>query len=133
MPDAEHHNVYLDKLSELVGQENADKAIALANKAREHTASLLRSVTEAVDPAPDQRAELEEAKAGNVQFAEQLSKLQDAYVDLETTLVARGHEINLLNDTIRQLKEEAAATAEAPPAPPPEAQTDTPPAPAPAA
>lgn len=86
MPTDTKHNPFLDGLVELVGQERADKAVELATKARAHTAALLREVTEAVDPAADQRELVEELKA---------------------TVERRDQEINLLNDTIRQLKEAA--------------------------
>jgi len=69
--------------TELVGQEKADKAIALAERVRARTASLIRAAAEAVDPGPDQREELAEAKA---------------------TIERREKEINLLNDTITNLK-----------------------------
>lgn len=105
---SEHHNPFIDKLAELVGQERANQAIALADKAREHTASLIRQAAEAVAPGPDQTellADLEE----RLQTAEATNN------ELEAALVRRAAEISLLNDTIVTLKAEALTSKPAAP------------------
>lgn len=109
------HNHFLDALVELVGQEKAKRAVELADRARAHTAALLREITEAVDPAADQRAALEEAQDEiarlNTQLDDRVVKCEQEKYELELTLGRRTTEINRLNAALE------AELAKAPKAP----------------
>lgn len=93
----EHHNHFLDALVELVGQDRAKQAIALSDRARAHTASLIREAAEAVDPGPDQTEALEASKV-------RVAELETALDEATAALVRRGHEIDVLNTIIADLK-----------------------------
>lgn len=113
-----HSSHWLDKLVELVGQDKAEQAVALADRVRSGVASALREAVETIDPAADQRVELENVKtrvaeleAVDTEQRAKIEELEKALDEAEATVLRRGNEINLLNDTINSLK---AAPAEAP-------------------
>lgn len=104
------HNHFLDTLTELVGQENAKYALALADRARAHTASLLREASEAVDPGPDQRIALESyvealavSKGRIADLTTDLAKAEQRADEAEKALVARAAEINALTAAVKTL------------------------------
>lgn len=105
------HNPFLDAIVELVGQERSQRAIELADRARAHTAALLREATEVIDPAPDQREELEKAQA-------RVAELEAAVDEATAALARRATEIATLNGVIDGLRADLTA-ASTPPAPAP--------------
>lgn len=123
------HNPWIDRLAELVGQEKAREAFVLADKARAHTAALLREATEAVDPREDQRARVAELEAQlqaaldtHGRDAQNGADLQAQLDQATATVGRRDDEIAVLNAIIEDQKVtlsayEAAAKVEPEPAP----------------
>src|SRR5262245_52009517 len=98
-----NYNPFIDALAELVGQDKADRAIELADRARAHVAALLREATEVVDPAPDQREALATAEA-------RIAELEAAVDEATEALARRASEVAQLNGVIDGLRADLTAT-----------------------
>lgn len=105
-------NHYIDALAELVGQENADKAVALADKARDLFAGQLRAAAEAVDPAPDQREALTNASEKVADLEAKITGLARSLADTTekaaSDIASRNAVIAAQNQTADTLRTEIA-------------------------